>query len=77
VGGQPPSHADGDTEPMLLDSRRCDNIKLPFYDEKHNFGSQNTTFFVYVFNFTTPFVLQISFSQHRALDLLQFFITFS
>uniref|UniRef100_A0A6B0VI15 Putative attractin and platelet-activating factor acetylhydrolase n=1 Tax=Ixodes ricinus TaxID=34613 RepID=A0A6B0VI15_IXORI len=76
-GGQPPSHADGDTEPMLLDSRRCDNIKLPFYDEKHNFGSQNTTFFVYVFNFTTPFVLQISFSQHRALDLLQFFITFS
>lgn len=76
-GGQPPSHADGDAEPMLLDSRKCDNIKLPFYDEKHNFGSQNTTFFVYVFNFTTPFVLQISFSQHRALDLLQFFITFS
>ncbi|XP_050048964.1 attractin-like protein 1 isoform X1 [Dermacentor andersoni] len=76
-GGQPPSRADGDAEPALLDSRKCDNIKLPFYDEKHNFGSQNTTFFVYVFNFTTPFVLQISFSQHRALDLLQFFITFS
>lgn len=69
--------SDADAEPVLLDSRKCDNIKLPFYDEKHNFGSQNTTFFVYVFNFTTPFLLQISFSQHRALDLLQFFITFS
>ncbi|XP_064465607.1 attractin-like protein 1 isoform X2 [Ornithodoros turicata] len=69
--------SDADVEPILLESRKCDNFKLPFYDEKHNFGSQNTTFFVYVFNFTTPFLLQISFSQHRALDLLQFFITFS
>jgi hypothetical protein len=42
------------------------------------FGSEdNTTFFVYVYDFQSPLWIIISFSQHPKLDLLQFFITFS
>lgn len=58
----------------LLD---CGSFKLRFSHEDNSFGSDNTTFFVNVYDFKTPFVLQISFSQHRTLDLLQFFVTFS
>ncbi|CAH1259216.1 ATRNL1 [Branchiostoma lanceolatum] len=44
----------------------------------YSFGtSQNTTFYVIVYNFTTPFWLQVTFSQHGSiLDLVQFFVTF-
>jgi hypothetical protein len=38
---------------------------------------ENTTFFVYVYDFDAPLWIIISFSQHPKLDLLQFFITFS
>lgn len=55
----------------------CGSFKLRFSHEDNSFGSDNTTFFVNVYDFKTPFVLQISFSQHRTLDLLQFFVTFS
>lgn len=58
----------------LLD---CGSFKLRFSHDEHLFGIENTTFYVNVHHFETPFILQISFSQHRTLDLLQFFVTFS
>ncbi|XP_035220041.1 attractin-like [Stegodyphus dumicola] len=64
-------------EKFLDENHKCGTFKLRFSHDEHIFGSDNSTFYVYVFNFNTPFVLQISFSQHRQLDLLQFFITFS
>ncbi|KAJ6222083.1 hypothetical protein RDWZM_000628 [Blomia tropicalis] len=62
---------------QLFSNLECGNIKLRFTHDEHFFGIGNTTFFVNVYNFRTPFVLQISFSQHRNLDILQFFLTFS
>lgn len=62
---------------MLQERVECNSFKLRFSHDEHLFGIENTTFYVNVFGFTTPFVLQISFSQHRTLDLLQFFVTFS
>lgn len=64
-------------EKFLDENHKCGTFKLRFSHDEHLFGTDNSTFYVYVFNFNTPFVLQISFSQHRQLDLLQFFITFS
>ncbi|XP_015904894.1 attractin-like protein 1 isoform X2 [Parasteatoda tepidariorum] len=64
-------------EKFLDENHKCGTFKLRFSHDDHVFGADNSTFYVYVFNFNTPFVLQISFSQHRQLDLLQFFITFS
>lgn len=55
----------------------CGNIKLKFAHDDSLFEGGNTTFFVNVYNFKTPLIIQISFSQHRNLDLLQFFLTFS
>jgi hypothetical protein len=49
-----------------------------FFQGDYVFGSEdNTTFFVYVYDFQSPLWIIISFSQHPKLDLLQFFITFS
>lgn len=62
---------------MLYDVVDCGSQKIRFSHDEHLFGVENTTFYVNVFRFETPFVLQISFSQHRTLDLLQFFVTFS
>ena len=62
---------------ILQERVECGSFKLRFSHDEHLFGIENTTFYVNVFGFTTPFVLQISFSQHRTLDLLQFFVTFS
>lgn len=61
----------------LHERLECGNFKLRFPHDENLFGIENTTFYVHVFAFSTPFVLQISFSQHRTLDLLQFFVTFS
>lgn len=61
----------------LHERLECGNFKLRFSHDEHLFGIENTTFYVNVFGFATPMVLQISFSQHRTLDLLQFFVTFS
>lgn len=55
----------------------CGSFKIRFSREDSSFGNDNATFFVNVFSFQTPILLQISFSQHRTLDLLQFFVTFS
>ena len=49
-----------------------------FAKDEYNFGAdENTTFYVYVYDFETPLEIVVSFSQHPKLDLLQFFITFS
>lgn len=61
----------------LYETMICGNIKLRFTNSDHFYGIHNTTFFVSVYNFKTPFILQISFSQHRNIDILQFFLTFS
>ncbi|XP_074598114.1 attractin-like protein dsd isoform X2 [Brevipalpus obovatus] len=60
-----------------LDCGSFNTVKLRFSYQDNSFGSDNTTFYVNVYDFVTPFVLQIAFSQHRTLDLLQFFVTFS
>jgi len=65
---------------QLYDLLECGSFKLRFPHDEHLFGAASpasTTFYVNVFRFETPFILQISFSQHRTLDLLQFFVTFS
>jgi hypothetical protein len=63
----------------MVDNLECTttSYKQRFSHDEHLFGAENTTFYVNVYKFETPFVLQISFSQHRTLDLLQFFVTFS
>jgi len=55
----------------------CTTYKFRFSHHEHLFGAENGSFFVSVHSFQYPFILQISFSQHRALDLIQFFVTFS
>jgi hypothetical protein len=62
---------------ILQERIECGTYKARYNHDEHLFGIANTTFYVNVYSFTTPFVLQISFSQHRTLDLLQFFVTFS
>ncbi|CAL1533125.1 unnamed protein product [Lymnaea stagnalis] len=55
----------------------CLYFKTKFEHKNHAFGGkENTTFLVYVFNFKTPFMLQISFSQFPKIDLVHFFVTF-
>lgn len=58
-------------------TRACGSFKMPLSHEEFKFGTRNATLYVHVFNLSTPAILQVAFSQHRALDLLQFFITFS
>nr|XP_027236608.1 attractin-like protein 1 [Penaeus vannamei] len=54
-------------------------IKKRFSSSDYTFGSadNNTTFHVYVYNFTPPIEIIVSFSQHPKLDLVQFFSIFS
>ena len=65
--------------PSLIreENLECDTIKLRFDRDKIPFGVGNTTFYVHVYRFEIPLVIQVGFSQHRTLDVLQFFITFS
>ncbi|GAB1604315.1 attractin-like protein 1 isoform X2 [Argonauta hians] len=62
----------------VLDSNvPCYNYKMKFSHKQYTFGaSDNTTFYVYVYNFETPFSLQITFTQQRNIDLVNFFVTF-
>ncbi|XP_028966843.1 attractin [Galendromus occidentalis] len=73
--------ADTTGDPRILapvsQTRTCGSFKMPLSHEEYKFGTRNATLYVHVFNLTTPAVIQVAFSQHRALDLLQFFITFS
>ncbi|XP_023239916.1 attractin-like protein 1 [Centruroides sculpturatus] len=65
------------TERLLREGEKCNKFKVQFSHDDYIFGTDNTTFYVRVFGFSTPFLLQISFSEYRALDLLQFIIIFS
>ena len=62
---------------LLVSNHKCNYYKAKFSHKIYFFGGQeNTTFFVYIYDFQTPFWLQISFSQFPKIDLVQFFITF-
>lgn len=55
----------------------CTYFRSKFEHKDYNFGpDDNVTFFVYVYDFKTPFWLQISFSQFPKIDLVHFFVTF-
>lgn len=65
-------------EKFLLMGHNCTTFKTRFQKTEYNFGgTDNTTFYVYVYDFHPPLWIQISFSQSPKLDLLHFFITFS
>ena len=69
---------EGKKEDMVLSEKNCSNFKYRFSKGDYTFGNEeNTTFYVYVYDFQPPLWIIISFSQHPKLDLLQFFITFS
>jgi len=55
----------------------CGSFRLRFGHDRYSLSETNYSFFVRVYNFQTPFILQIAFSQHRTLYLPQFFFTFS
>ncbi|XP_025093871.1 attractin-like isoform X2 [Pomacea canaliculata] len=64
-------------EKMITESQECGYFRTKFDHKNHAFGGEmNTTFFVYVYSFRTPFWLQISFSQFPKIDLVHFFVTF-
>ncbi|KAL8587016.1 hypothetical protein ACOMHN_023406 [Nucella lapillus] len=64
-------------EKVITTSHECDYYRTKFEHKIYNFGAgSNSTFFVYVYYFKTPFWLQISFSQFPKIDLVHFFITF-
>ncbi|CAG7724473.1 unnamed protein product [Allacma fusca] len=68
----------GPQEKPLLTNHNCSTFKSRFGKQEYNFGTlENTTFYVYVYDFQPPLLIQISFSQSPKLDLLHFFITFS
>ncbi|XP_014675369.1 PREDICTED: attractin-like protein 1 [Priapulus caudatus] len=54
----------------------CTFYETTFSQHMFNFGENNLTFYVYVYNFTTPFWLKIAISQNNPIDLLQFFAIF-
>lgn len=58
-------------------SLECGSFRLRFQHDRHTLTEANYSFFVHVYKFQTPFILQIAFSQHRTLYLPQFFFTFS
>ncbi len=74
------SSGDPSVEHAILSEHNCSEVtKKRFSKDKFPFGgdSDNTTFYIYVYDFQPPLWIVISFSQHPKLDLLQFFITFS
>uniref|UniRef100_A0A6G1SGD8 Attractin n=1 Tax=Aceria tosichella TaxID=561515 RepID=A0A6G1SGD8_9ACAR len=52
----------------------CGSFRLRF---AHDQIKANQSFFVHIYNFQTPFILQIAFSQGHRIFLPQFFFTFS
>ncbi|XP_074640642.1 attractin-like protein 1 [Tubulanus polymorphus] len=66
-------------ERLLITDVKCPlrPYEAKFSHKQFAFGSNaNVTFFVYIYNFQTPFWVKISFSQHNEIDLVQFFIVF-
>lgn len=52
--------AASDTAEWLITSQPCTLLALKFSHKDYNFGSRyNTTFFVYLYNFRAPFLLQV------------------
>ena len=73
-----PANSKVGKEEVLHSGINCTTFKQRFSKDDYIFGeSENTTFYVYVYDFEPPLWIIISFSQHPKLDLLQFFITFS
>ncbi|CAH1784738.1 unnamed protein product, partial [Owenia fusiformis] len=71
------SSADTENHSLIYKTFKCRYFKMKFSHRDYEFGqAKNLTFYVYVYNFTTPFWLQIAFSQMPYLDLLTFFATF-
>jgi len=69
---------DFDEEKFLLVNHTFTTFKSRFLRSDYHFGTEeNTTFYVYVYDFRSPIWIQVSFSQHPKLELQQFFITFS
>ncbi|XP_045109303.1 attractin-like protein 1 isoform X1 [Portunus trituberculatus] len=66
-------------ESWIISNYTGTRIKQRFSASEYTFGSaeNNTTFHVYVYNFTPPIEIVVSFSQHPKLDLVQFFSIFS
>ncbi|XP_050304238.1 attractin [Anthonomus grandis grandis] len=68
-------------EVPIFSSLNCTTFRHRFGKSDYPFGYENnmtlTTFYVYVYDFQPPLLIQISFSQYPKLNLQQFFITFS
>ncbi|GAB6024044.1 hypothetical protein CHUAL_008765 [Chamberlinius hualienensis] len=65
-------------ETAVIFNQSCRNFKYHFSHTEYELGTnENTTIYVYVYDFQTPMSIQIAFTQYPKLDLLQFFITFS
>lgn len=62
---------------VIQSGLECGSFRLRFGHDRHRLTETNYSFFVRVYKFQTPFILQIAFSQHRTLYLPQFFFTFS
>lgn len=62
---------------LIHSGLECGSFRLRFGHDRHALTETNYSFFVHVYKFQTPFILQIAFSQHRTLYLPQFFFTFS
>lgn len=62
---------------LIQSGLECGSFRLRFGHDRHLLTETNYSFFVRVYKFQTPFILQIAFSQHRTLYLPQFFFTFS
>lgn len=68
-------------EKPIFSVLNCTTFRHRFAKSDYAFGHENnmtlTTFYVYVYDFQPPLLIQISFSQYPKLNLQQFFITFS
>jgi len=65
-------------ERVIFKEQNCTFFKHRFAKDEYNLGAEeNTTFYVYVYDFETPLEIVVSFSLHTKLDLLQLFIASS
>ena len=74
----PPSPPAGGHEVWVVRNFTGMRIKRRFSHTDYAFGTpdNNTTFHVYVYNFTPPVEIIVSFSQYLKLNLLGFFYIF-
>ncbi|VDP06301.1 unnamed protein product [Soboliphyme baturini] len=68
----------GDKERRFLMGSACHEIERRFGADEFSFGTDaNTTFFIYLYDFKSPIIIQISFAQTPTIDWMKFFITFA